>query len=149
MAEKSRKEFVLRGRGINGGTAEGEALVSKHAFGFTHGVDPETGEVTDVRHDLWKQNMRGKVLVFSVGKSSSSGGMFILETVRCGNAPAALINVETEPVIGAGFIMGDLIYDKKVPVVDQLDQNPCEVIRTGDYVKVDGDKGIVTVIREE
>jgi predicted aconitase with swiveling domain len=74
--------------------------------------------------------------------------MYILETVRCGNAPAAVINVETEPVIGAGFIMADLIYNKKVPVVDHLDCNPWDVIKTGDYVWVDGDNGIVRVTRE-
>jgi predicted aconitase with swiveling domain len=148
MASTDGKEIVLRGRGINGGCAEGRALVSKLAFGFTHGVDPETGEVTDVRHDLRNQNLRDRILVFPVGKSSSSGGMYILETVRCGNAPAAVINVETEPVIGAGFIMADLIYNKKVPVVDHLDCNPCDVIKTGDYVWVDGDNGIVRVTRE-
>ena len=141
-----KNKIIMKGRKINGGLAEGKALVTKLPFGFTHGVDPVTGEITDVRHDLRGENLRGKVLVFPYGKSSSSGGLYILEAARCGNAPAALINVETEPVIGAGFIMADLIYNKKIPVIDRLDQNPTEVIKTGDYVKVDGDKGTVEVI---
>ena len=69
--------------------------------------------------------------------------------MRCGNGPAAVINVETEPVIGAGFIMADLIYGKKVPVVDHLDRNPCEAISTGDHVSVDGDSGTVTVTKRK
>jgi len=32
-------------------------------------------------------------------------------------------------------------------MVDRLDKNPLEVIKTGDWVKVDGDNGIVEVIR--
>ena len=36
----------------------------------------------------------------------------------------------------------------KIPLVDRLDKNPCEVIETGDYVKVDGAKGIVEVTKK-
>ena len=142
------KKIVLKGRKITGGVAEGTALVSRLPFGFTHGVDPLTGEVTDVRHDLKGENIKDRILVFPYGKSSSTGGLYILETVRCGNAPAALINVETEPVIGAGFIMADLIYDKKIPVIDRFEQDPTEIIKTGDYLKVDGDKGTVEVVKK-
>ncbi|MDO8568262.1 MAG: DUF126 domain-containing protein [Dehalococcoidales bacterium] len=138
---------ILKGRKINGGVAEGMALVTKLPFGFTHGVDPLTGDITDVRHDLKGQNLKDKILVFPYGKSSSSGGLYILETVRCGNAPAALINVEVEPVIGTGFILAELIYNKKIPVVDRLDQNPTEVIKTGDYVRVDGNNGTVEILK--
>ena len=35
----------------------------------------------------------------------------------------------------------------RVPAVTDLDQDPLEVIETGDWVKVDGDKGIVEVIK--
>jgi len=33
-----------------------------------------------------------------------------------------------------------------MPMVDRLDKNPLEVIKTRDWVKVDGDNGIVEVI---
>ncbi len=140
--------LILKGRKINGGIAEGIALVSQMPFGFTHGVDPLTGEITDVRHDLRGQNLNGRVLVFPYGKSSTSGALYILEAARCGNGPAALINVETEPVIGTGFILADLIYKRSVPVIDRLDQDPTQVIRTGDRVKVDADKGTVEILRQ-
>lgn len=139
-------ELTLKGRAITKGVAEGEALVTKSFFGFTHGVDPKTGEITDERHEWRGQNMKGKVLVFPFGKSSSSGGLWILETARCGNAPAAIINVEAEPIIGTGCLMAAMFYDKAIPLVDRLDQHPCEVIKTGDYVRVDADKGVVEVL---
>jgi uncharacterized protein len=141
-------KIILKGRSITNGVAEGEALVSHQLFGFTHGVEPTTGRISDVRHEWVGRNMKGKVLVFPYGKSSTSGNLFILETVRCGNAPAAVINIETEPVVGAGFIMAEILYKKEIPVIDNLDQNPLEVIESGDYVKVDGNKGLVEVFKK-
>jgi len=35
----------------------------------------------------------------------------------------------------------------KIPLVDRLEMDPFEVIRTGNFVKVDADKGLVTVTR--
>lgn len=137
----------LKGRGLVPGIREGEALVSRKFFGFTHGVDPTTGEVSDERHDWRGLNVKGKVLVFPFGKSSSSGALWILETVRCGNAPSAIINVEAEPIIGAGCLLAGLVYGRSIVLVDRMDQNPCEVIKDGDYVRVNGDEGIVEILK--
>jgi len=35
----------------------------------------------------------------------------------------------------------------RVPTVTDLDQDPTEIIATGDWVKVDADKGLVEVIK--
>ena len=141
------EKIVLTGRSVTAGVAEGEAIVSKESFGFTHGLDPTTGQVVDKRHEWRGQNVKGKVMVFPYGKSSTTGGQFICEAIRLGNAPAAIVNVETEPVIGAGFIIANMLYNKDVPVVDRLDRNPVEVIKTGDWVRVDANRGIVKVIK--
>jgi hypothetical protein len=34
-----------------------------------------------------------------------------------------------------------------VPTVTDFDQDPTAIIETGDYVRVDGDKGIVEVLK--
>lgn len=139
-------ESSLKGRGLVAGVVEGEALVTKNLFGFSHGVDPSTGEISDERHEWRGLNMKGKVLVFPFGKSSSSGALWIMETVRWGNAPAAIINVEAEPIIGAGCLLAAIIYGKIIVLVDRMDRNPCEVIKNGDYVRVDGERGIVEIL---
>ena len=139
------KKIVLKGRKITGGVAEGIALVTRLPFGFTHGVDPLTGEVTDVRHELKGENIKDRILVFPYGKSSSSGALWILETVRCGNAPAAIINVEVEPIIGGGCFLAGVLYGKPIVLVDRTEKNPCEVIKTGDHVRVNGETGFVEV----
>lgn len=141
-------EVILRGRVLVPGIAEGEALVTKQLFGFTHGVSPATGEVGDVRHEWRGLNIKGKVLIFPFGKSSSSGGIWILEIARCGNAPAAIINVEAESVIGGGCLLAGMVYGKSIVLMDRTDRNPCEVIKSGDYVRVNGETGVIEILNK-
>jgi len=35
-----------------------------------------------------------------------------------------------------------------VPAVTELDQDPLNVIETGDWVKVDGDRGVVEIVKK-
>jgi predicted aconitase with swiveling domain len=37
----------------------------------------------------------------------------------------------------------------RIPAVTDLDQDPLQVIRTGDWVRVDGDRGVVEIYRGE
>ena len=140
-------KITLEGRSITGGVAEGEALVTNQTFGFSHGIEPTTGRISDEMHEWLGKNVKGKVLIFPYGKGSVTGGLWVLEAARLDNAPAAVINLEVEPVIAAGFIMAKLLYNKEVPVVDQLEQNPIELIKTGDWVRVDADNSIVYIER--
>ncbi|MFH1651277.1 MAG: DUF126 domain-containing protein [Chloroflexota bacterium] len=141
------KNMTLKGRGITGGIAEGEALVTGEAFSFAHGLDPVTGELTDAEIRDWVgQNAKGKVLVFPYGKGSSLGGLYICQAANRGNAPAAVINVKTDPVIAVGFLLCGILYQQRIPVVDSLEKNPIEAIRTGDRIRVDADRGTVEII---
>ena len=139
------KKTTLKGRGITSGVAEGEALVTREPFGFSHGLEPTTGRISDKSHEWLGQNVRTKVLVFPYGKGSTSGALYVLEAVKLGNTPAAIINLETDPVTAAGFIMADILYDKKIPVIDRPELDPIEVIKTGDWVKVDAKNGIIEI----
>jgi len=143
------KKLLIKGRGINGGVAEGEAMVTGQAFGFSHGVETSTGRVTDSGHEWLGQNIRGKVIVFPYGKGSVTGGLYILEAAKQGNTPAAVINLETDPVVAGGFIMADLLYGKQIPVVHRPDRNPIGLIKNGDRVKVDGNKGTIEVYQQK
>lgn len=78
---------TIKGRGVTPGCGEGLALVSRQPFMFAHGVDPKTGNVIDVRSDLFGKNIRNKVLVFPNGKGSTTGSAWLLETIRQGNGP--------------------------------------------------------------
>jgi|Deesub1362A_J573_1020465.scaffolds.fasta_scaffold00307_24 hypothetical protein len=137
--------IVIKGRGIVDGLAEGEALVSLEQIVWSHGVEPSRGIINDKKVRLHGQSIKGKVFVYPYGKGSTSSSTWILETIRCGNAPCAIINRETELIIATGFLYGQLLYGANIPVVDNLEQDPFEVIETGDWVKVDGYQGLVEI----
>ena len=140
-------KLTVRGQGVIKGFAEGLALVSGQNLSLWGGLNPKTGLIIDRRHELYGQQVRGKVLVFPYGKGSTTGAIVFLEAVKCGNAPAAIVNIETEPILASGALMAQIFYRKTIPIVDRLDRNPVEVIRTNDYVRVDGDKGLVEIGR--
>lgn len=136
----------MKGRKISGGRVRAEAIVTDQVFGFWGGVNTSTGEIIDERHPLCGQNIKGKVFVFPEGRGSTVGAAVILEMVRCGCAPAAMVNRKTEGILAAGAILAGKFYDTMMPVVDQLDEDPIEAIKNGDLVEVDGDNGTVTVV---
>jgi predicted aconitase with swiveling domain len=122
----------LTGRSINPGKAEGVALVSPEPIGFFGGVDPKTGQVIEKGHPLEGQNVKGRILVFPTGKGSTVGPYVIYGLKKYGNAPAAIINKQTETIVSTGAIISD------IPCVDGIDIGQ---IKTGDKVAVDaGDK---------
>jgi predicted aconitase with swiveling domain len=131
---------ILKGRKVMGGKAEGEALVSVEPVSFYGGVDPVTGCITEPGHCCCGENITGKIFVFPTGKGSTVGSYVIYRMKKLRTAPAAIINVETEAILATGCVIGD------IPLVDKLDKNPVETIKTGDYVKVDADNGVIEVV---
>ncbi|MCK4613594.1 MAG: DUF126 domain-containing protein [Thermoplasmata archaeon] len=124
----------MKGRTINPGHAEGEAIVSREPIGFYGGIDPKTGIVIEKGHELEGQNVKGKVLVFPCGKGSTVGSYVIYGLKANGVGPAAIVNKETETIVAAGVILAD------IPCVDGID---IEHIKTGEHLKVDAANGTV------
>lgn len=131
----------IRGRSVVKGKGEGEALVADATLSFWGEVDAVTGKIIAVGHPLEGESLRGRVLVIRSTKGSS-GTPMILNLARLeGNAPVAFINVEVDSLAALGCIVN------QIPMMTDLEQNPFEVIRTGDRVVVDADQGIVRVSR--
>ena len=118
------------------GVASGPALVTSQPICFWGGLDPKTGTITERGHELKGQNVAGTVFVFPTGKGSSTTSAILLESVRCGTAPAAIVNLKTEPVLVIGAIIAEKLYDRVIPIVDTPEQNPIEVIKSGEWVEV-------------
>lgn len=131
--------FVLRGRKVVGGIAEGEALVTRDAISGWGGVDPMQGKIIETRHELRGQSFKDKVLVFPAAKGSSGWSVAFHTARLAGTAPKALVFNEMNTKVALGAVV------MRVPAVTDLDRDPLEVIATGDWVKVDGDAGTVEV----
>ena len=73
------------------GAASGEVLVLAAPLSFWGGVSWETGAITNVRHPQVGEVVSGRVLVVPEPVGSSSSAAVLLELIRAGRAPAAII----------------------------------------------------------
>jgi predicted aconitase with swiveling domain len=133
--------ITLHGRKVVGGYAEGEALVTNDTISGWGGINPMTGTVIETRHELRGQTFKDKILVFPGAKGSSGWSAAFHLTRLTGMAPKAFVFNEMTTKIALGAVV------MRIPSVTGLDQDPLQVIETGDWVTVDGDRGIVEVRR--
>ena len=117
------------------GTAEGRALVLDEPLSFWGGVDPETGDITDVRHPQHGASVTGRILVMPSGRGSSSSSSVLAESIRAGTAPAAIVLGEADPILALAAIVARELYGRVTPVVVATD--PSLPIQTGADVVVD------------
>lgn len=132
----------LAGCGVVPGIAKGEVLVTSQPISFWGGVDPASGLINDPRHDLFGQSVAGKVLVFPFGKGSSTGSLIMLELARVDKAPAAIVNVRTEPILATGPIVSNHFYGRQIPIIS-LDENSFRQLETGQVVTVNASKNLI------
>ena len=124
------------------GKAEGEAVVYNGPFSFLGDLNPATGKVPVPRHELEGISLVGKVFVFTTGKGSSGGDFAAWAAKENNNAPAAIICLESEPVLTGAVLV------TQIPAVDHPEKNVLELIKTGDYVKVDATAGIIEIVEK-
>ena len=134
MTTKLKAHIVSRGK------AQGYALVSSSPISFLGSIDVKTGMVVEKGHELEGISIKGKVLVFPGGKGSTVGSYAIYQLKKNGMAPLAMINIHTEPIVAVGAIISD------IPLVDNVVQNPVDVIKNGDKVLVDAILGSVEIL---
>jgi uncharacterized protein len=137
---------ILKGKGYAPGIVEGEVIVSRKPFGFWQGIDTKTGIIVDARHDLVGESIKDKVFVYPFGRGSTANSGVFVDAVREGNAPAAIINVKTEPMIIVSAILGHECFGKITPVIDSLAESPLDALKTGDRVRVDGAAGTIEIL---
>ena len=127
---------------VANGCARGPALVTREAISFLGNVDARTGMVVDPAHELFDQCIAGKVLIFPGGKGSTVGSYVIYQLKKRGLAPAAMINIRSEPIVAVGAIISG------IPLVDRVTEEILQ-IKNGTLVEVDADQGLVRVFKEE
>jgi predicted aconitase with swiveling domain len=139
-------EKRLVGRPVVSGSAQGAALVSRQPLSFWGGLNAHTGEIVDRRHDRSGSIVTGCVFVLPQGKGSSTGSATLLESIKAGTAPAAIINLEVDPILALGAIVADELYQRSLPIV-VLPEGAYHSIREGDWLAIDPD-GTVRLSRQ-
>jgi predicted aconitase with swiveling domain len=130
---------TLHGRKVVGGIAEGEALVTRQTISGWGGVNAMTGTIIETRHELRGVSFKDKILVCPGAKGSSGWSSVFHQARLAGTAPKAMVFNEMTTKIALGCVV------MRVPSITDLDQDPLELIETGDWVRVDADKGIVEI----
>ena len=125
----------FQARVLVGGEATGEALVLAEPLSLWGGLNPETGEIIDRRHPQAGQFVTNRVLVLPSGRGSSSASSILLEAVKQGTAPAAIITSETDGILALGAAVAREMYDRSPPVL-VLSGDDYAQIQTGQQVEI-------------
>ena len=127
---------MITGRAIVAGEADAEALVTHDALSFWGGYDFHTGEIIDKHHPLAGVRASGRILAVPFSKGSSTTTAVLLEAVRAGTAPAAILTTGTDAFFALASIVADVMYGKSFPVI-ALDPADFATLRSGEHLRIE------------
>lgn len=124
-----------------GPVVEGEAVVSQEGFSPRYDLDRWSGEITKPGHKLEGTNIRDKICFFPTAKGGIAAGWAFYDIRHKGIAPKAFVFGVTNPVMVQGAVFAG------ITITEGWSRNPAEVVRTGDWVRVDPQRRTVEVLR--
>jgi len=133
---------VIKGKVVIPGRAQGQALVSEEPLSFWGGYDWQTGEITDRRHPLSGQIAAGRVLCLPFTRGSSTTTAVLLEAIRNGTAPAAILTTASDFFFALASVVADELYASPVPLI-ALETKDFSKLKTGDQLKVNRDGSVL------
>ncbi len=134
---------VLHGQAVIPGRAAAPALAANEPLSFWGGYDYTTGEIIDRRHPLSGQIAAGRVLCLPFTRGSSTTTAVVLEAVKAGTAPAAIITTGVDTFFALASIVADEMYGQPVPLL-ALPPEDFARLRSGDWITLNGD-GVLMV----
>jgi predicted aconitase with swiveling domain len=81
------------------------------------GLDLETGRICDVSHPQCGMLVAGTILIMPGARGSSSSSSALVEAVRRGNAPRAIILSRVDPILVIGSLIAFDLYQIELPIV--------------------------------
>lgn len=131
--------MIVKGNKILGGRiVEGEIIVQKESFSFFGDVNRETG-VINVGTNAGK-SFKNRILVFPQSKGSTLAPYVVADCKRNGVAPKAILCQKADGVVAMVAILAD------IPTMDQFEKDIVEIVKSGDHVRVEPDKGIIEIL---
>lgn len=112
---------IIKVRCIVEGAASGDVLYSSQPIAFLKGVDPESGMVSETKHELYGKPFAGKILVFPNAVGSSVGAYVLYRMSRNKTAPSAIINQTSDIITASGCAIAG------IPLFDLRDLNISEL----------------------
>lgn len=131
--------MIIKGNKILAGrSVEGEVMIQKEPFSFFGDVNRETG-VINVGTNAGK-SFKDKILVFPQSKGSTLAPYVASDCKRNGVAPKAILCQKADGVVAMVAILAD------IPTMDQFEKDIMAVLKTGDRVRIESEKGYIEVL---
>lgn len=107
----------IQGRPLIAGEAEGRLLKLTAPVCFWGGLDPATGKLSDPRHPEFGTTLAKRVVAIPAIVGSSASSQFLLEAMRLGQAPRAILLGEEEVIIATAVLVGREMGYTDFPIV--------------------------------
>lgn len=114
----------VQGRILVSGSGSGPLLPLRAPISFWGGVDPRTAHICDPRHPDHGADLKGRVVWIPGTVGSSSSSSILLELIRGGRAPAAIILERADPILALGAIVARELGYPPMPMIEWPEGEP-------------------------
>lgn len=138
-------KIIIYGRGAFPGKASGEALVCPESIQGWSGVSDTTGDIIEAGHSQQGKNINGKILVLPCTKGSTGWSGHFHSASAAGFTPAGWLFSKIDSRSGvASAVLG-------IPTIADFsdDIDLFSIIKTGDFIEMDGSTGEVIIKGKE
>jgi predicted aconitase with swiveling domain len=134
----SEGRMRMKCRTIVRGVANGEVLTTRQAINFLTMIDLKSGVVKDDKHELYKNNIANKILVFPNAIGSSVGAYSIYALKINNVAPKAIVCNKADITTASGCAIAN------IPLVDNP-ENDLFTIKASSIMNVDAENGLIEI----
>ena len=127
-----------------GTTVTGTALVARDNFSARYDLDRRKGTFSRPAHKLHGQSYLDKILVLVTAKGGVASAWMLHEMAARGMAPKAIIFDRANTILAQGAAFADLTLVDRFAAGD-----PTTLIHTGDEVRIEPHKGLVTILNRD
>lgn len=127
-----------------GPAVSGTAVVAADNFSARYDLDRLKGVFSRPAHKLYGQSYVDKILVLQTAKGGVASAWMLHEMAARKMAPKAIIFDRANTILGQGAAFAELT------MMDRFENgDPTQLIRTGDELRIEPDKGLVTILNRD
>ena len=127
-----------------GPTVSGAALVADDNFSARYDLDRIKGVFSRPAHKLFGQSYVDQILVLVTAKGGVASAWMLREMTARNIAPKAIIFDRANTILAQGAAFAGMT------MVDRFEAgNPVTLIRNGDELRIEPDKGLVTILNRD
>ena len=127
-----------------GPAVTGTAMVAEDNFSARYDLDRLKGVFSRPAHKLYGQGYVDKILVLQTAKGGVASAWMLHEMTARRMAPKAIIFDRANTILGQGAAFAELT------MVDRFEKgDPTKLIRSGDEIRIEPEKGLVTILNRD